>query len=361
MNCEAKKDWKNVEDHLNENNLELKVKFRIESPMFLGGAKMGKPELREASIKGALRFWLRAVAHVSLVGNLDKVRAIETSIFGSAEDKKSLKSPIILKIVRRENEEKKVETIQDKKYFGYGIDKKRSGFSTSETFEVVFREQPRKRNIDSDKTLRFLNNKEKLLFLDALRAFSYFGGIGARSRKGFGSVTIQSISVNKNTIYTEPESVEEAIKDIKDFISQLQLFSVNQKSKHLPRYTAFSSSSRIEIVQLNNKKNTDLHKELEKEMIQFRKKHKVNRHVFGLPHIDSPLSGEDRRASPLFISNHSVKKEYYAVLSMLPAYFLPEVKEKFEPINHYMNCFIKSSDYKVTKVFPCNRKEERHE
>jgi CRISPR-associated protein Cmr1 len=39
----------------------LEATFRIVTPLFLGGAKPNDcAELREASIKGALRFWYRA-------------------------------------------------------------------------------------------------------------------------------------------------------------------------------------------------------------------------------------------------------------------------------------------------------------
>lgn len=41
---------------------ELKATLEIVTPLFLGGANpRGAPELRAASVRGVLRFWLRAL------------------------------------------------------------------------------------------------------------------------------------------------------------------------------------------------------------------------------------------------------------------------------------------------------------
>ncbi|MEZ4851046.1 MAG: type III-B CRISPR module RAMP protein Cmr1 [Bacteroidia bacterium] len=52
---------------------------KIITPMFLNGADGKTPELRPPSIKGALRFWWRAVnGHLGL----GELRKMETEIFG---------------------------------------------------------------------------------------------------------------------------------------------------------------------------------------------------------------------------------------------------------------------------------------
>ena len=63
---------------------EIEFSCEIVTPLFLGGANSNKAELREASIKGMLRFWWRA-----LYGDEDykSMRKRESEIFGSTESK----------------------------------------------------------------------------------------------------------------------------------------------------------------------------------------------------------------------------------------------------------------------------------
>ena len=62
-------------------NMETK-EFEVEvvTPLFLGGAYLGKAELRVPSMKGALRFWWRAL-HGS--DDLEHMKERESAIFGS--------------------------------------------------------------------------------------------------------------------------------------------------------------------------------------------------------------------------------------------------------------------------------------
>jgi len=53
------------------------------TPLFLGGADpRGEPELRAASFRGALRFWLRALLG-GMIGdkNLDALHQAEATVF----------------------------------------------------------------------------------------------------------------------------------------------------------------------------------------------------------------------------------------------------------------------------------------
>ena len=60
--------------------------IEVVTPLFLGGADPQKAELRAASIKGALRFWWRAVYGCD---DLEDMKKIEAGIFGSTENKAS--------------------------------------------------------------------------------------------------------------------------------------------------------------------------------------------------------------------------------------------------------------------------------
>lgn len=60
---------------------ELKVTLETVTPMFLGGANQ-QPELRAASFRGAMRFWLRAMLGGVYGDNLGKIKAKEAGVFG---------------------------------------------------------------------------------------------------------------------------------------------------------------------------------------------------------------------------------------------------------------------------------------
>jgi len=73
---------------------QLTVELETVTPLFLGGAEPrgSPPELRVASLRGALRYWLRALLGGVGDGNLSTLKAAENKVFGSTE---SGASPII--------------------------------------------------------------------------------------------------------------------------------------------------------------------------------------------------------------------------------------------------------------------------
>lgn len=75
----------------------LKVTLQTVTPMFLGGADpRGEPELRAASVRGALRFWLRALLGGALGDrNLDALRRAENEVFGSTD---TGASPVVVRL-----------------------------------------------------------------------------------------------------------------------------------------------------------------------------------------------------------------------------------------------------------------------
>jgi len=75
----------------------MKVTLEAVTPLFLGGADpRGEPELRAASIRGALRFWLRALLG-GVIGDkdLDALRKAESAVFGSTD---TGASPVVVRI-----------------------------------------------------------------------------------------------------------------------------------------------------------------------------------------------------------------------------------------------------------------------
>ena len=184
-----------------------KITFKCEiiTPMFLGGADGKTPELRPPSIKGALRFWWRAL-HGNL--KLEDLKAKETEIFGGAgEGKNAQKSNIRIKVKNLEisssNNRLPFEATQSTRdgnpitisileYLLIGIYDFGQGFLRDYiTPESKF-----------DVELSASGKKYLDEIIPAFYAISLFGGIGAKCRNGFGSI---SIGVDKKMEFTVPD------------------------------------------------------------------------------------------------------------------------------------------------------------
>lgn len=55
---------------------ELSFKLQVITPLFLSGAQQKEAELRPPSIRGALRFWFRAMMGGVVGGDVAKVRSV---------------------------------------------------------------------------------------------------------------------------------------------------------------------------------------------------------------------------------------------------------------------------------------------
>ena len=154
-----------------------KIIFECETitPMFLAGADGVTPELRAPSIKGALRFWWRAMnGHLSLAD----LRNQESEIFGGTDPaKQSLLTMKILNFPTKSDYSVDYPT-PHKKNFQKKVIKK--GF--------VFNLQVGVQNLNS-----LPLDKASNLFI----LFSLFGALGNRSRRGFGSFKINRINGNQ--------------------------------------------------------------------------------------------------------------------------------------------------------------------
>lgn len=65
----------------------FRITLETITPLFLGGAEpRGAPELRPPAFRGALRYWLRAIAGAALGADEQSVRELEAQVFGSPDE-----------------------------------------------------------------------------------------------------------------------------------------------------------------------------------------------------------------------------------------------------------------------------------
>src|SRR5690606_20834380 len=164
---------------------------------------------------------------------------------------------------------------------------------------------------------------QRLLLVDAVRALGVFGGMGARSRRGFGSLSLSSLTGD-----IEPET----LSSLGQLCDALQRF-VRFRSENLPAYTALSSRSAHLVLRRSGADAMTMLDLLGEEYKAFRSAtHQADNSLelvahFGLParsrHGSVKPVPYDRRGSPLMFHIHECDGELAAVVSFLPARFLP--------------------------------------
>lgn len=169
--------------------------FEVEvvTPMFLGGANVTRAELRVPSLKGMLRFWWRATSGDN---DLPAMKRREGELFGDTSDRApfsvSVDYPTGTAAVLADLPKGNMFTVKSKgltfklgiiDYLAYGLrDQKkrtynRQHFPAGTRFGVRFTFY---RKADAEEVLR------------AFYTLVHFGGLGAKTRNGFGCVRINN-------------------------------------------------------------------------------------------------------------------------------------------------------------------------
>lgn len=350
----------------------IKRQYRVEfvTPAFLRGAAE-KPsadqtgaEWRESSIRGQLRWWFRAVAWVRH-GNEALVRAAEEGVFGSTRRQSaiaircdhlnvqgSVSKDLDFAFPQRGQGR---EAINGPAYLGFGPVQAERPYITPGTrtaFTVVQRD----------------DGEDDLLQL-AIRAWSCLGGIGARSRRGYGSLEISGPERDGNG-----QPGDSNAQNVARLLDEIEALARDRKpaehpaiggqrlagEQDWPRFeallrpiTAFSPLSRV-LVWRNPQGTWEGALQVAGEaLIRFRRRYGIagrdyewayrpgteahipDRVGFGLPIPFSrntivQAARHDRRGSPLLIhigktpGQHGDVARYCPVLTYLPAKFLPE-------------------------------------
>ena len=151
--------------------MECRLRIEIITPLFIGGSNpREQPELRAASFRGALRFWLRALLGSVLGNKPAEIFKHESEVFGSTDHA----SPVVVRLQAR----------QKLKWDEYNpllhkpdheVKFSFKGFVPNQSFEI-----------------HLLGRNQKALeqAKKALQLLCYLGGLGRRSRRGFGSLQI---------------------------------------------------------------------------------------------------------------------------------------------------------------------------
>ncbi len=391
--------------------------YEVTTPLFCGGADpTERAELRLPSFKGVLRFWWRALAWSRLGGDLARIRREEDALFGSAAGGQA-------RVVMRLAEVSGASTVgrgqilrygsgnagpgvvgEGVRYLGYGL---MEAFASKKKHTQAGQLTRPCLAGSADAPLRFaveilyreggprtVSEAEVGGLLNALRLTGLLGGMGARSRRGFGSLVLTGLVADGQERWTAPATAQELASRIRELLP-------GSAPDGLPPYTALSPGTRCVLLTADAATPLEMLDLVGRELLRYRGwgfKGKVlgesseqkfkddhdlmkglkveidhpKRIAFGLPHnygkhrdqkVHPADRDLDRRASPLFVHIHRCGTRPVAVVAFLPAVFLPEGKREISVGGRKVPLAPENELYQVVHAFldrlkkPKQRKE----
>jgi len=182
---------------------KLIVTLKTVTPLFLGGANpQGTPELRPAAFRGAMRYWLRAVLGGAIGdGNLKGLRQLEGAVFGSQE----YGSPIVLRLNASSSNKELVQ--RDESILPHkNVNAFRNSFSEGQMIDLTMQQ------------IRIDDEEIWNAACSALGLMLSFGGVGLRSRRGYGTLGVLHTS-DPQLVRPTPSSFDEWIKHITEVVN----------------------------------------------------------------------------------------------------------------------------------------------
>ncbi|MCF8245167.1 MAG: type III-B CRISPR module RAMP protein Cmr1 [Saprospiraceae bacterium] len=323
---------------------------RFITPAFLGGADpKGTPELRPPSIKGALRFWWRAMnGHFVENGEngkptFRKLLENDETLFGGINQVMQ-KSPVTVRAVEKEMNYIEGQKIVDHRQYE-GIDylfytfkhhkKDDLGFNTGSQFDVIFS----------------CLEKDHEILLKTIASFWLLvnlGSLGTRARRGAGAFSVDGIidrqGILNNGLSFFPETGMNTIVYLKNNFSRIKEMIGSNKKASIKKYSLLNQETPAYLSTVEFNTWQEAVNAIGTEMKTIRKgktsKYKAERTftmdtlnkkaAFGIPvgvFSDNPVTFEtnERRASPIYLSvvfNKTTRK-YHWVVTHFEGDFMP--------------------------------------
>lgn len=365
---------------------ELRAQFRIVTPMFLGGADQRcDGTLRPPSVKGALRFWWRALNWPRLRAGSNDADALsalhceEARLFGLAANEQDgaqtggqgsflmTVRPIgvtRLKTVEQKRVHPSFRDVTAARYLGYGL---MVPFATRDRPAAELDRDCIVEDQRFELRLRFRGTAEPSV-VQAVKALGLLGGLGSRARHGMGSIALEALTKDNHELFEpprDPEGYRALVRDMADVSDAANPFA---SATDEPPYTAFWNDARIDLLTLgenpyqtldafatammryrswgrslngnvlpdgsiSEKRFQDDHDWYRQPTSGWRTAHPnfhPERAMFGLPHNYAKQdwahvtpANFERRASALLLHVHPLGNQFIGVTTFLPACFLP--------------------------------------
>lgn len=270
----------------------------VVSPMFLNGATSNQPEFRAASVRGQLRYWLRAIEGAKRE-SLEDIRTVETAFLGSTQ----MGSMVSVRV--------------------YGHD----NLKVAESFMLPHRGEKKSpaKAIQPGSGFRVDSVtrpgvKIPVVYKKARGAWFLLGGLGKRSRRMFGAFDP-----------FPPEEIKSPMQLVKRIKEELSEIVGEVAPIRVPNFPTLHPAYSWVVVG-----RTQEYKEPQKLIIDLfnrllrSEKYRPHERSFGY------TARNERRASPLIAQMRKVGGNYLPVLTVMRSN-APGDKIEWEVLNNFMN------------------------
>jgi len=285
------------------------------TPMFLAGADPQQPELRPPSIRGAMRWWFRAIAG-GIVGSTREILEMESRTFGASMEG-SGQSRILLRTstVIPERDVREFSPLPHKNpNFRF------KGIKPGSNFTVILSSNC---NHESEQYLA--------AGLACFRVAWLLGGLGRRSRRGFGA--FQPVGETFTSKMALVESITRAIESARQNLKDLFMIT-DLESAHNTAFPILSSKYTFLAVGKEYRNQEEILKEVMQNIHAGLEGGALNKRIIG--------SVNPRQASPLLIT---VKK--LSGNNLVPVFSFFRTKTKHGQVTE--------EDYNKASSFVLNR------
>lgn len=287
------------------------------TPMFLSGADGTTPELRAPSIKGALRFWWRAMnGHLGL----NDMKKVEGEIFGDTKQRS--------KVIIREPQEIDggyTHLIYDGKSIAFMLPHKPAPHlrSSAKCFPIKSKFQI-KLSLTKDVKLHLTNGSEYVFTFTNLsnlfKTICVLGGFGKRSRRAFGSVKITKTKIDNEDWqpYLMPTTLTEIQKLIGSrFTINATLITASNGVGNYPYIKTIEFGTISSDITKKVINDSHLVKETELRRCDREKDYKRNNKPNS--RFDNAIGNGGRFASPIFVSTIETTEGLKSIITTLNA------------------------------------------
>ena len=201
--------------------------YKLITPLFGGGVNARENDesklIRETSIRGQLRFWWRATRGT---GSLAEMKQRENAIFGNGgKHSTQSKVSIVVNVTNKGKAEKlfqvnykgKSEAKQEWEKIAYAafpldeVEQKEVCLNVEFNLEISY---PKEIELaDKDNKTTVIIDDVKAEIEAALWAWETFGGIGGRTRRGFGALELVSVNGDSKIEKYKAATAEQQIKE----------------------------------------------------------------------------------------------------------------------------------------------------
>ncbi|OWY22621.1 type III-B CRISPR module RAMP protein Cmr1 [Sphingobacteriales bacterium UPWRP_1] len=318
------------------------------TPMFLSGADGTTPELRAPSIKGALRFWWRAMnGHLANPqrGGIPNLLREDERLFGGVNE--GGKSSVLVR----------VNMLQETPFFGKDIDRTKEGLAYL-LYILVHQQKERegfKASTSKSNKTEFLITLESKGNSDsdlkkgvaAFWLFIFLGALGTRARRGAGAIAVNTIIDRDNILEnylsfiphnqeTMSNFINRNLTEIKRQFPNIHNLNVNNEYSTIAPNHIYTSNRDFATWQeaLDDIGKTMKDIRTSTKTLKFTVYDLDKKAAFGLPigiWQDNPVNFEtnQRRASPLWIS---VIRNYQGRLQWIITHFQGNFMENGDKI-----------------------------